>query len=95
MVKERLIHGGRATAVRGRQQFGGKDKRSSLAVNLHRMLSDGYQTYNYQKLVAGFIKYEYRITDRATLHSILASSEKSVGNRVRSNGGRKLGSRSP
>jgi len=36
-------------------QFGGKDKKSSLVINLHQMLSDGYQTYNYQKRVAGFM----------------------------------------
>jgi iron complex outermembrane receptor protein len=47
-------------------QFGGKDKRSSLTINLHQMLSDGYQTYNYQKRVAGFIKYQYRLNDRTT-----------------------------
>jgi iron complex outermembrane receptor protein len=48
-------------------QFGGKDKRSSLTVNIHQMLADGYQTYNYQKRVAGFIKYQYRLTDRTTV----------------------------
>jgi len=47
-------------------QFGGKDKKSSLVINLHQMLSDGYQTYNYQKRVAGFMKYQYRLNDRTT-----------------------------
>jgi iron complex outermembrane receptor protein len=47
-------------------QFGGKDKKSSLTINIHQMLSDGYQTYNYQKRVAGFIKYQYRLNDRTT-----------------------------
>ena len=46
-------------------QFG-PDKKSSLTINVHQMLSDGYQTYNYQKRVAGFIKYQYRLTDRTT-----------------------------
>jgi iron complex outermembrane receptor protein len=46
-------------------QFG-PDKKSSLTINLHQMLSDGYQTYNYQKRVAGFIKYQYRLNDRTT-----------------------------
>jgi iron complex outermembrane receptor protein len=46
-------------------QFG-PGKKSSLTVNLHQMLSDGYQTYNYQKRVAGFIKYQYRLNDRTT-----------------------------
>ena len=36
-------------------QFGLKqEKKSSLWIDLHQMLSDGYQTYNYQKRVAGF-----------------------------------------
>jgi iron complex outermembrane receptor protein len=47
-------------------QFGGADKKSSLTVNLHQMLSDGYQTYNYQKRVAGFLKYQYRLNARTT-----------------------------
>jgi len=47
-------------------QFGGKSKKSSLVLNLHQMLSDGYQTYNYQKRIAGFLKYQYRLTDRTT-----------------------------
>ena len=47
-------------------QFGGESKKSSLTINLHQMLSDGYQTYNYQKRVAGFIKYQYRLNDRTT-----------------------------
>ena len=47
-------------------QFGGKSKKSSLTINIHQMLSDGYQTYNYQKRVAGFIKYQYRLNERTT-----------------------------
>jgi iron complex outermembrane receptor protein len=47
-------------------QFGGKSKKSSFVINLHQMLSDGYQTYNYQKRIAGFLKYQYRLTERTT-----------------------------
>ena len=47
-------------------QFGGDSKKSSLTINIHQMLSDGYQTYNYQKRVAGFIKYQYRLSQRTT-----------------------------
>ena len=47
-------------------QFGGESKKSSLTINLHQMLSDGYQTYNYQKRVAGFLKYQYRLNARTT-----------------------------
>jgi iron complex outermembrane receptor protein len=46
-------------------QFG-PGKKSSLTINLHQLLSDGFQTYNYQKRVAGFIKYQYRLTNRTT-----------------------------
>jgi iron complex outermembrane recepter protein len=44
-------------------QFGAS-KNHSLTINVHQLLSDGYQTYNYQKRVAGFIKYQYRLNDR-------------------------------
>lgn len=47
-------------------QFGGKSKKSSFVINLHQMLSDGYQTFNYQKRIAGFLKYQYRLSDRTT-----------------------------
>jgi len=47
-------------------QFGGSGKKSSLTMNLHQMLSDGYQTYNYQKRLAGFIKYQYRLNSKTT-----------------------------
>jgi len=46
--------------------FGGKDKKSSLVVNIHQMLSDGYQTFNRQKRIAGFLKYQYRLNERTT-----------------------------
>jgi len=46
-------------------QFGPGQK-SSLTINVHQMLSDGYQTFNYQKRVAGFIKYQYRLNNRTT-----------------------------
>jgi iron complex outermembrane receptor protein len=47
-------------------QFG-PGKKSSLTINIHQLLSDGYQTYNYQKRVAGFLKYQYRLNQRTTL----------------------------
>ena len=46
-------------------QFGlRKEKKSSLWIDLHQMLSDGYQTYNYQKRVAGSTKYQYKLSDK-------------------------------
>jgi len=47
-------------------QFGPKRK-SSLFLDVHQLLSDGYQTYNYQKRVAGSLKYQYRINDKTVL----------------------------
>lgn len=47
-------------------QFG-PGKKSSLTINIHQMLSDGYQTYNNQKRVAGFLKYQYRLRERTTM----------------------------
>jgi iron complex outermembrane receptor protein len=47
-------------------QFG-PGKKHSLTMDIHQMLSDGYQTFNYQKRVAGFLKYQYRITEKTTL----------------------------
>jgi iron complex outermembrane receptor protein len=45
----------------------GRDKKSNLFIDVHQLLSDGYQTYNYQKRVAGSMKYQYKITDKTTL----------------------------
>jgi hypothetical protein len=45
-------------------QFGGTAKKSSLFIDLHQLLSDGYQTYNYQKRVAGAMKYQYRLSEK-------------------------------
>ena len=47
-------------------QFG-PGKKSSLTANVHQLLSDGYQTFNFQKRDAGFLKYQYRVNDRTTV----------------------------
>ena len=47
-------------------QFG-PGKKSSLLFDVHQLLSDGYQTFNYQKRVAGSGKYQYRLSDRTTV----------------------------
>ena len=44
--------------------FGPGDKNNSLSIDLHQMLSDGYQTFNRQKRVAGNGKYIYRLSPR-------------------------------
>jgi iron complex outermembrane receptor protein len=46
-------------------------KKSTLFIDIHQMLSDGYQTYNYQKRVAGSMKYQYKLSDKTTLTAYL------------------------
>jgi iron complex outermembrane receptor protein len=45
----------------------GKNRKSSLLMDIHEMKSDGYQTYNHQKRDAGSLKYEYKFSDRTVL----------------------------
>ncbi len=36
-------------------------------MDIQQLLSDGYQTFNYQKRVAGYGKYQYRINNRSSI----------------------------
>ena len=47
-------------------QFG-RGKKNSFLMDIQQLLSDGYQTYNRQKRVAGYGKYQYRFSDRTSL----------------------------
>jgi iron complex outermembrane recepter protein len=47
--------------------FFGKGNRNSFLMDIQQLLSDGYQTFNYQKRVAGYGKYQYRFSDRTSL----------------------------
>ena len=47
--------------------FFGKDNRNSFLTDIQQLLSDGYQTYNRQKRVAGYGKYQYRFSDHTSL----------------------------
>jgi iron complex outermembrane receptor protein len=47
--------------------FGGKSKRSSLFADVHRLTSDGYQTFNFQMRNAGSVKYQYKFSDKTAL----------------------------
>jgi iron complex outermembrane recepter protein len=44
-------------------QFG----KSNLTLDLHQMRSDGYETYNDQKRDAGFLKYQYQLSDKTVI----------------------------
>ncbi len=45
----------------------GKAKKSNLLIDVHQLLSDGYQTYNHQKRIAGSGKYQYQVTPNTTI----------------------------
>ena len=47
--------------------FFGPRNRNSFLMDMQQLLSDGYQTYNRQKRVAGYGKYQYRFSDRSSL----------------------------
>jgi iron complex outermembrane receptor protein len=43
------------------------NKKSNLLIDIHRLTSDGYQTFNYQMRNAGSLKYQYKFSDTNTL----------------------------
>ena len=47
--------------------FFGPGNKNSFLMDVQQLLSDGYQTFNYQKRVAGYGKYQYRFSDRTSL----------------------------
>ncbi len=47
--------------------FFGPGSRNSFLMNVQQLLSDGYQTFNRQKRVAGYGKYQYRISNRSSI----------------------------
>ena len=51
----------------GDSGFFGPGRRNSFLMNIQQLLSDGYQTYNKQKRVAGYGKYQYRVSNKSSL----------------------------
>lgn len=47
--------------------FFGPGSRNSFLMDIQQLLSDGYQTYNRQKRVAGYGKYQYRVSDKSSI----------------------------
>ncbi|HEY4045812.1 MAG TPA: TonB-dependent receptor [Acidobacteriaceae bacterium] len=45
----------------------GANRKTSLSLDVHRMTSDGFQTYNYQKRNAGEIKVQYQFSEKSVL----------------------------
>jgi iron complex outermembrane receptor protein len=57
----------RMLSLDGDSGFFGPGSRNSFLWDIQQLLSDGYQTYNRQKRVAGYGKYQYRVSDRSSL----------------------------
>jgi iron complex outermembrane receptor protein len=51
--------------------FGKNEKKSSLFIDLHQLLSDGYETYNRQKRDAGSLKYQYKVSGKTVVTAYL------------------------
>jgi iron complex outermembrane receptor protein len=66
-VRGTISYGSFNTRLLGLDFDSGQVGKSNLTIDLHQMLSDGYQTYNYQKRVAGSMKYQYRLSAKTTL----------------------------
>lgn len=47
--------------------FGGASRRNSLTLDVHRLTSDGYQTFNAQQRIGGALKYQLKLTDKSSL----------------------------
>lgn len=57
----------RAVQLDAETGFFGPGGRNSFLMDIQQLLSDGYQTYNRQKRVAGYGKYQYRFSERSAL----------------------------
>ena len=51
----------------GDSGFFGPGNKNSFLMNIQQLLSDGYQTYNRQKRVAGYGKYQYRLNSHSSI----------------------------
>jgi iron complex outermembrane receptor protein len=47
--------------------FGGQSKKSSLMFDVHHLMSEGYETFNYQQRDAGSAKYQYKVSPQTVL----------------------------
>jgi len=69
-IRASVIYGSwntRVLQLDGESGFFGPGSKNSFLMNIQQLLSDGYQTYNRQKRVAGYGKYQYRINSHSAL----------------------------
>jgi len=69
-IRASVVYGSwntRVLQLDGDSGFFGPGSRNSFLMNIQQLLSDGYQTYNRQKRVAGYGKYQYRLSSHSAL----------------------------
>lgn len=69
-IRASVIYGSwntRVLQLDGDSGFFGPGSKNSFLMNIQQLLSDGYQTYNHQKRVAGYGKYQYRLNSHSAL----------------------------
>jgi iron complex outermembrane receptor protein len=69
-IRASVIYGSwntRVLQLDGDSGFFGPGSKNSFLMNIQQLLSDGYQTYNRQKRVAGYGKYQYRINSHSAI----------------------------
>jgi iron complex outermembrane receptor protein len=45
----------------------GKNRKTTVSLDVQRLTSDGFQTYNYQQRIGGDLKAQYKLSDKAIL----------------------------
>jgi iron complex outermembrane receptor protein len=69
-IRASVVYGSwntRVLQLDGDSGFFGPGSKNSFLMNIQQLLSDGYQTYNRQKRVAGYGKYQYRLNSHSAL----------------------------
>ena len=69
-IRASVVYGSwntRVLQLDGDSGFFGPGSKNSFLMNIQQLHSDGYQTYNRQKRVAGYGKYQYRLNSHSAL----------------------------
>ncbi len=69
-IRASIVYGSwdtRLLQLDGDSGFFGPGSKNSFLMNIQQLLSDGYQTFNRQKRVAGYGKYQYRLNSHSAI----------------------------
>jgi iron complex outermembrane recepter protein len=66
-IRASVSYGSFNTALYDLNVDSGQFGKSNLTLDVHQMKSNGYQTYNYQKRDAGFLKYQYQLNSKTVI----------------------------